>query len=351
MAVTLGELAKVIGATLRAPDDAAGDRPVTGCASLQGAGPEQVAFLANPKYIAQVRSTDAAAVIVAPNVEAADKVLLVADDPYFAFRNAMVALHGFREHPQPSDGPISPLAVIDQAAEIGEGTVVHPFAVITAGAKIGRDCVIYPHCFVGPAVRIGDQCLLYPSVTVYDRCVLGDRVTLHAGCVIGQDGFGYATHDGAHHKIPQAGNVVVEDDVEMGANCSIDRATMGSTVIGAGTKFSNSVTVGHGTKVGRHNLYVALVGLAGSVETGDYVAMGGQVGVAGHLRIGHQVKIAATSGVMEDIPDHTDVGGTPALPLTEAKRVHLHLQRLPQLVNRIKKLERELEKLRRSVAE
>jgi UDP-3-O-[3-hydroxymyristoyl] glucosamine N-acyltransferase len=304
-----------------------------------------VSFLANPKYFDRVASTNASAVIVAPGVEAPGKTLLIAKDPYFAFRNAVVELHGFRKHPQPADGPISRLAVIHPTAKIGEGTVVHPFCVVEANATIGKGCILYPHVFVGPSAKVGDDCQLYPNVVIYDQCVLGNRVTLHAGCVIGQDGFGYATHKGAHHKIPQVGNAVIEDDVEMGANCAIDRATIGSTVIGHGTKFSDAVTIGHGTKVGRHNLYVAMVGLAGSVETGDYVVIGGQSGVAGHLKIGHQSQIAASSGVMTDIPDKTQFGGTPAMPLTEAKRIHLMSLRLPDLLDRVKKLERQLKKL------
>lgn len=345
----LRELAEKIGADLHPAHPEDGERVVTGCGRLEDAKLTEVTFLTNQKYAPQLEATRAAAVIVGAKVECDGKTLLRAADPYFAFRNAVVTLYGFREHPVPADGPVSRLAVIDPSATIGAGTVVHPFAVIAAGVRVGRNCVIYPHAFIGPDAVIGDDCLLYPGVTIYDRCVLGNRVTLHAGTVIGQDGFGYATHKGEHHKIPQVGNAVVEDDVEMGANCSVDRATIGSTVIGKGTKFSNSVVIGHGSKVGRHNLYVGHVGLAGSVETGDYVVMGGRVGIAGHLKIGHQVQIAATSGVMSDIPDKGTWGGTPAMPLNEAKRIHLSTTRLPDLIARVKHLEREVEKLREAL--
>jgi UDP-3-O-[3-hydroxymyristoyl] glucosamine N-acyltransferase len=338
----LTELAEAIGAELRLPQGVDAEREVRGCAALDDAGPEEVSFLANPRYAAKVATTRAAAVIVGTGVDCEGRTLLRTADPYFAFRNAVVALHGFRTHPAGN----SSLAVIDPTASVGEGCTIHPFAVVSAQARVGKRCVLYPHTFIGPGAVVGDDCQLFPGVTVYDRCVLGNRVTLHAGTVIGQDGFGYATHKGAHHKIPQVGNAVVEDDVEMGANCSIDRATVGSTVIGKGTKFSDCVTIGHGCKVGQHNLYVALVGLAGSVETGDYVVMGGQVGVAGHLKIGHQAQIAATSGVMTDIPDKSQYGGTPAMPLNDAKRSHLSVQRIPDLIARVKQLEREVEKLR-----
>lgn len=348
--LTLKELAERIGATVAGPRaEADGDRTVRACARLEDAGPDDVSFLANPKYQGQVATSRALAVIVAPHADCVQgRTTLIADDPYFAFRNAVVALHGFRRHPDTTlgDASISDVAVIDSSAQIGEGTIVHPFAVISRGARIGANCVIYPHTFIGPNVSIGDNCILFPGVVVYDGCTIGNRVTIHAGCIIGQDGFGYATHNGAHQKIPQIGNVIIEDDVEMGANCAIDRATVGSTIVGAGSKLSDLVAIGHGTKVGKHNLLVALVGLAGSVETGDYVAMGGQVGVAGHLKIGNYAQIAATSGVMEDVPEGQKIGGTPAMPLTEAKRIHLSTLRLPDLIARVKRLERELEKLK-----
>ena len=361
MSMTLRELAERIGATMQLCDQTVADRRIDGCASLDAADEHDVAFLANPKYAAQFAASRAAAVIVASNVANDGKNLLVADDPYFAFRNAMVELYGWREHPPVvsdqatlhasvqqglDEGRISDKAMIHPTARIGADTQVHPFAVIGRGVTVGSNCIIYPHTFIGPDAEVGDACLLYPNVTIYERCVLGDRVTLHSSCVIGQDGFGYATHGGAHHKIPLAGNAVIEDDVEMGAHCSVDRATMGSTVIGQGSKFSNGVTIGHGSQVGKHNLVVALVGLAGSVHTGDYVSMGGQVGVAGHLKIGDRAQIAAQSGVMMDVPADASVGGTPAHPLSDAKRVALHAMRLPDLVARLRKLERELERLK-----
>lgn len=345
MELTLQELAQTIGAELRCAPGDDPQRTISGCARLEDAGPQQVAFLANPRYVNQLETTDAAAVIVAPEVDCPGKTTLIARDPYFAFRNAMLKLHGFREHPLPGGEPISPMAVIDPSARIGANAIIHPFAVISADVVIGDHCVIYPHTFIGPGVRIGHDCILYAHVIIYEDCVLGDRVALHSGTVIGQDGFGYATRQGRHHKVPQTGNVVIEDDVEMGANCSVDRATLGATVIAAGTKFSDAVTIGHGCHVGQHNLFVGQVGLAGSVNTGDYVAMGGQVGVAGHLSIGDQVQIAATSGVMNDIPEGETWGGAPAMPLNQAKRIHLHTIRLPDLVARVKKLERLIEKL------
>lgn len=346
VALTLEQLADRIGATVRSSGDAGASVMIERCASLADAGPGDVSFLANPRYVDMLPRTNASAVIVSADVNTGDRPALIAEDPYFAFRQAMLALHRWREHSEViaagpgASGPAHPGAQIDPSVRI------HPSAVICENATIGRDCVIYPNVFIGPDVRIGADCVLYAGVTIYEACVLGDRVSLHAGCSIGQDGFGYATHDGAHHKIPPAGNVVIADDVEMGANCAVDRATMGSTIIGIGTKFSNGVTIGHGCRIGTHNLFSGMVGFAGSIRTGDYVVIGGQVGVAGHLTIGHRVQIAAQSGVMENIPDDTRVGGSPALPLADAKRRHIHTQRLPDLVARLKQLERDVEQLK-----
>jgi len=341
MSMTLQELATKIGATIQGD----GSRSVSACAALDKAGPSDLSFLANPKYIKMLADTQAGAVVLGQaDAALAPKSLtvLLAKDPYFAFRQAVVELHGFRKHP---GSGISPQAVIHPTATLGSDCIIHPLVVIEEGAVIGDRTVIYPHSYVGKNARVGEDCQLFANVTVYDECILGNRVTLHAGCVIGQDGFGYATHQGRHHKIPQVGHVVVEDDVEMGAGCTIDRATIGVTRIGAGTKFSDLVAIGHGASIGRHNLFVAQVGIAGSTETGDYVVMGGQVGVAGHLRIGHQVKLAAKSGVMDDIPDKAVWGGQPAVEMSLMKRSMLLIMRLPDIFSEFRKLQRRVSKL------
>lgn len=344
--MTLEQLATKIHATVRGN----GSRAVTACAAIDEAGPEHLTFVANRKYLSHLKTTRAAAVIIGPK-DAADAppslTLLLADDPYFAFRNAMIALHGWRQHPAPG---ISPQAFVDDTAVVEDLCTIRPFAYIAPRARIGRRCVLYPGTYVGKDAVLGDDCVLYPNVVVYDKCVLGDRVTLHAGTVIGQDGFGYATHalpdhPPAHHKIPQAGNVVIEDDVEMGANCSIDRATIGSTYIRKGTKFSDGVTIGHGCDVGPHNLLVAQVGLAGSVTTGKYVVMGGQVGVAGHLTIADRVQIAAKAGVMHDLEAAKNYGGEPAVEFSDAKRQILSLARLPDMLATVRKLQKRINEL------
>ena len=355
------DLAHAVGATLSGDINA----EVTRCAPLPEAGPGDLTFLNNRRYAHLLPNTRASAVILQPGDvpdAPAGAALFVTDDVYLAFRHAMAALHGDRPRAEPG---ISPLAVVDDTAELGERCTVHPGAYIAPHAVVGDRTVLYPGVYVGEGARIGDDCTLYPNVCVYDGCTLGDRVTLHAGTVIGQDGLGYATSprkprqgegdadcDGdapadevIHHKVPPAGNAVVEDDVEMGANCSVDRATLGSTVIGAGTKFSNSVTIGHGARIGRHNLFVAQVGVAGSTTTGEYCVFGGQVGVGGHLVIGSRVQIAASSKVMHDIPDGETWGGTPARPFTDMKRILLQQQRLPEMAAELKRLRRRLDAL------
>ncbi len=342
MATTLEQLAQQIGAEVRGDPTAL----VLRCAGLEEAGPEDVSFLANRKYAKLLSTTKAAAVIIsAAEAELADGLtLLVADDPYFAFRQAVVALHGFRQHPEPQ-GAGDARQWIDPSASVGQDCTLFPMTYIAAGAKIGHRCVIYPYCFVGPDAVIGDDCVLFPNVTVYDGCVLGDRVVLHAGCVIGQDGFGYATHRGRHCKIPQIGNVVIEDDVEMGACCVVDRATVGSTRVGQGTKFSDLVAIGHGARIGAHNLLVAQVGIAGSSQTGTHVVMGGQAGVAGHIKIGDMAQIAAKAGVKDDLPANGQYGGQPAQPFHQTKRSLVAVSRLPDLVQDFRKLQKRVAEL------
>ncbi|MEM9418352.1 MAG: UDP-3-O-(3-hydroxymyristoyl)glucosamine N-acyltransferase [Planctomycetota bacterium] len=344
--IKLVELAELIGATLQGNPEA----EIVGCATLEDAGSGELSFLNNSRYINQLKITKAEAVVVSPeDAERANGcAVLISENPYFAFRQAMVKLHGFR--PQPAVG-ISTQAYIDETAIVGELCTVRPFAYVAPGAQLGDRVILYPGCYIGKKAVIGNDTVLHPGVCVYDRSVIGDRVTIHANTVIGEDGLGYATakRDGddevRHHKIPQAGNAVIGDDVEIGANCSIDRAALGSTVIGDGTKLSDNVVIGHGVKLGRFNMIVAHVGIAGSTTTGDYVTMGGQAGLAGHLKIGSHVTIAADAKVMTDIPDGETWGGTPATPLNDAKRMVLSQKRVPAMATQIKALERRIAEL------
>ena len=326
MTITLRELAAEIGATVDGGDP---ETRVSAVNTLEDAGPGDVSFLSNGKYVRLLDTTRAAAVIAAAAVRSNRVALLRTADPYFAFRQAVVKLHGYRRHPH--DG-VHPAAHVDPTATVGAGTVV------------------YPGVYIGPRARVGRDCILYPNVVVYDDCVLGDRVILHAGTSIGHDGFGFSTHrepggEAMHYKIPQVGNVIVEDDVEIGANCAVDRATLGSTMIGRGTKFSNLISIGHGTRIGPHGLLVGLVGIAGSTKVGHHVTLAGQVGIAGHLEIGDRVVVAAQSGVINDVPDQTTLMGAPALPAAQARRVYAVFTQLPTLLERIKRLEQQVVEL------
>ncbi len=337
--ITLGELAERLGGVLTGE----AEKVIRGVGGLSEAGGDEIAFLANAKYERFMSATKAAAVIVAEDYDGAGESLIRCEDPYFAFRQAMVELYGFRRHPFSG---IDASARIDPTAKVSDNAAVAQFVTVGPGAEIGDGAVLYPGVFVGPDVKIGSGCVIYPNVVLYDGTILGERVTIHAGTVIGQDGFGYATHAGKHEKIPQAGWVEIGDDVEIGACCAIDRATMGATVIAAGTKFSNLVAIGHGTKVGKHCLFVAQVGVAGSTTIGDYCALAGQAGVVGHIKIGNNVRVGAKAGVINDVADDQEVLGAPAVPRSQARRAYSMLNQLPRLRETLRKLAADVAKLK-----
>ncbi|MFP4105541.1 MAG: UDP-3-O-(3-hydroxymyristoyl)glucosamine N-acyltransferase [Phycisphaerae bacterium] len=338
--LTLAELAEKLGGSLQGD----GDTVVTGVASLQEAADSEISFLANPRYVSQMESTSAAAVIVSEDYDGPGPALIRCEDPYFAFRNAMVLFYGFRE---PEFEGIDERANIADSAEIGENARIAAFVTVADAAIVGDNCVLYPGVYIGPGAKIGDDCILHANTVIYDGCVLGDRVTLHANCTIGQDGFGYATHQGRHHKIPVAGIAEIGDDVEMGANCSVDRATLGATKVGSGTKFSNSVTIGHGTTVGRGCLFVAQVGIAGSAEIGDYCVFGGQTGVAGHLKVTGGVMTGGKTIVTSEVKKPGKYWGYPAIPLEVARKVAVTQSKLPEMRREMRRMSRELEQMRR----
>ncbi|MFW6133693.1 MAG: UDP-3-O-(3-hydroxymyristoyl)glucosamine N-acyltransferase [Planctomycetota bacterium] len=350
--MTLGELAEHVGGRLQGDPQ----RTVRGVAPVDAAGDDEVSFLANEKYERHAAETRAAALLVANDFDApvADGTALIrCDDPYYAFRQTMVAFHGFR---RPPFAGIDDRAVIHPNAELADDVACGPFVTVAAGARIGPGCVLYPGAYVGRDCTLGANCTLHANVVLYERTVLGERVTVHAGSSVGQDGFGYATHAGdngrlRHEKIPQAGWVELEDDVEIGAGCAIDRAAMGPTIVGAGTKFSNLVAIGHGTKLGRGCLLVAQAGLAGSVQVGDYCVFAGQCGVVGHVRIGDGARIGAQAGVTNDVPPGQEMLSSPAIPLAEARRSMVAFARLPELRRTVKRLTDEVEALKRRLAD
>lgn len=320
-------------------------RAVAGVATLEDATATEVSFLSNPKYERMLDETRAGAVLMKPEIARPEHVTaLRTADPYAAVTVLLVALHGYRKHRRPA-APAGP-ATIAETATVGENATIYPGVTIDEHSVIGKNAVLYPGVYIGPRCRVGDNVLLYPNVVIYDDCVLGDRVTIHAGTVIGNDGLGYAPVNDQWVKIPQIGNVVIEDDVEIGANCSIDRATLGRTRIGRGTKTSNLIAIGHGTDVGEHCMFVAQVGLAGSVKVGHHVTLAGQVGTVGHIRIGDRATIGAKAGVVNDVPDNETYLGQPAIPIKDMKRQVVYVQRLPELAKQVKALEAEVAALK-----
>jgi UDP-3-O-[3-hydroxymyristoyl] glucosamine N-acyltransferase len=334
---TLGEIAEHVGACLL------GDPAIVirAANTLGNAQEGDISFLANRKYEKQLETTQASAVIVRRQVESAKVPLLISEDPYYAFMHVMVLFYGYRKH---SQAGISPRASIHETAKIGRDCQIYDFATVAAHAKIGDGCVIYPCAYVGEGSTLGDRCIVYPNVTIYDGCQIGSRVTIHASSTIGVDGFGYATHKGEHHKIPQVGRVIIEDDVEIGSSCGIERGTLENTVVGKGSKLGDLVTIGHGTKLGSHCLLVAQIGIAGSTTLGHHCVIGGQVGIVGHITIGNNVTIGAQAGVVNSIPDGVTVLGAPAIDANLARRAYTMLQHLPEMRQDIRRLQRKLRK-------
>jgi UDP-3-O-[3-hydroxymyristoyl] glucosamine N-acyltransferase len=335
---TLGEIAEHVGGRVY------GDPGIVihAAATLGQAQPGDISFLANRRYERQLYTTKASAVIVAEEIADAPMALLVAKDPYYAFMQVMVVLYGHRWHKETG---ISSQASIATTAAIGAGCHIQNFATVEDDVQIGQRCVIYPCVYIGRGVRIGDDGILYPGVAIYEGCRIGNRVTIHANSTIGDDGFGYATHEGVHHKIPQVGGVVIEDDVEIGSCCGIERGTLDDTVIGQGCKIGDLVAIGHGTKIGPHCLLVPQVGIAGSTTVGRHCVIGGQAGIVGHITIGNNVTIGGRAGVINSVPDGQTVLGAPAIDADQARRAYAMLPYLPQMRQDIRALQNKLAKI------
>lgn len=335
---SLGELADYVDAKLIGNPDI----KIKSAATLNRAGKGDISFLANDKYEKQLKTTKASAVIVGKRIIHASIPFLIAEDPYYAFMRIMVLLHGHRTHKKIG---ISPKAEISDNARIGTDCDIHHSVTITDGVEIGDGCIIYPAAYIGRDTHVGNNCIIYPNVVIYDGCKIGDNVIINANSAIGEDGFGYASHKGKHHKIPQAGTVVIEDDVEIGSCCCIERGTLGDTIISQGSKLGDMVTIGHGTKIGAHCLLVAQVGIAGSTTLGHHCIIGGQVGIVGHITIGNNVMIGAQAGVINNIPDNKIVLGSPAIESNIAKRAYSLIRNLPEMRQNIRKLKKQIEQI------
>lgn len=334
MKKTLGEIARFLHGCL------AGDEGIviTGATNIEAAGNTEITFAA-PPHIEEAKSSRAAAVLLPEDVQDFPLPAIYVKEPRAAFAKLLELF----APPLHIPAGVSPLAFVAKSAEVAEGASVMPFAVVDEYVKIGADAILYPHVYVGQYAQIGEKSVLYASVTVRERCRVGRRCVLHANSVVGSDGFGFTTANGVHTKVPQVGNVVIEDDVEIGSHVGIDRATTGSTVIGRGTKIDNLVHVGHNCKIGPGNLIVAQTGISGSTTTGSNVTFGGQVGTVGHIHIGGNSVYAARSGIISDMPEGVFCAGFPVQSHQEWLRMQAAMKRLPELVKKVKQLERALE--------
>lgn len=315
---------------------------ITGISGIKEAKQGDITFLANTRYLPLIHQTKASAVITSRDIKEAPLPILQTDNPSLAFAK-MVQLIAPSEirHPQ----GIHPTAVIGKGVVLGKEVSVEPYAVIDDEAIIGDQTVLYMGVYVGHRAKIGSECLIYPHVTIRERVEIGNRVIIHSGSVIGSDGFGFSTVRGVHHKIPQIGTVVVEDDVEIGANVTIDRARFDKTWIKKGTKIDNLVQIAHNVVVGENSVIVAQTGISGSTLIGNNVILAGQSGIVGHVSIGDNAVVAAQSGVSKSIPPNTCVFGSPAKPFAQAKRTNAYIQRLPELAKTIARLQKRIEEL------
>lgn len=342
---TLSELANTLRGTV------VGDNTVAVCqlSPIDNILPGSLVFAEGADNLQKAEQSEAAAILVSPSVSSSPKALIQVENPLKAFIQLIEIFH-----PQPRFIPgVHPTAVIAEGVKIGRDAYIGPYVVIGADSSVGDSAVLKGHNHIGRGVRIGNESCLNPHVTVYDNCQLGDRVIIHAGTVIGSDGFGYTYMDGQHLKIPHAGNVTIEDDVEIGANTVIDRATLGATRIGAGSKIDNLVQVAHSVQLGKQNILCAFTGIAGSTTSGDRVIFAANVGVSDHVRIDNDVVLGARAGVPPR--KHLKAGavylGSPARPKDKAIEHELSVSRIPGLKKNIQRMQERIETLTKRLAE
>ncbi len=329
----LSDLAARIGARL----DGEGSAVVTGIASLEDAVPGQVSFLANPKYTGLALASKASAIIAKKRLEGSSAAFLISENPYYAYACAVELFHP----PARPPAGISPAARVHPGARLGKDVSIGPFVSIGDGAVVGARTALFPGVVIGEGASVGDDCLLYPNVVLYHGVRVGSRVILHAGAVIGSDGFGFAPSREGFRKIPQVGTVEIEDDVEIGANTTVDRAALGVTRIRRGTKLDNLIQVGHNVVIGSDTVIAAQTGISGSSKIGSRVMMGGQVGIGGHIEVGDGIMLAAKSGVGGSLAasESKAWSGIPVMPHPIWLRMVTLLPRLPELFRRVKRLE------------
>lgn len=344
MEFTLREIAKLVGGEVVGDPDTV----ITGISGIQEAQAGDITFLANPKYQPLLKTTKASAVITSRDVAESVKPLVRADNPSRAF-SKLVEMATSSQVGRPQG--IHDTAVIHATACVGKNVAIGPCTIIEENAVIGDNTVIYGGCYIGSQVQVGCNCLVYPHVTLRERVTIGNRVILHSGVVVGSDGFGFILVEDMPEKIPQLGTVVIEDDVEVGANVTIDRARFDKTLIGKGTKIDNLVQIGHNVMTGPNCIIIAQTGISGSTHLGKGVILAGQTGIAGHITIGDGAVVAAQAGVSKSIPAGEKVWGTPAKPHMTEKRINASLQKLPELNKKVKELEQTIENLKKRLGD
>ena len=343
MKKTLNEIAAFLGGSV----DGDGGVVIERLQGIDEAGPGDLTFVANPKYRKRMETTGASAILVAPGTTCAGKNLLIVGTPYVALGQLLALFH-------PEDEEIAGIsrnATVEAGADVSPEAVVYPGVHVCRGARVERQAVLYPGVFIGRDAVVGEASILYPGVTVYRRCRIGRRVVLHAGVVVGSDGFGFALPGQENRKIPQVGTVQIDDDVEIGANTTIDRGTLGRTWIQRGVKIDNLVQIAHNVVIGEHSIIVAQVGISGSTQLGKGVLIGGQAGIVGHIRIGDGVMAAAQSGVHKDIPPGRIVAGSPHMPHREWLKMEACLPKLPEMRETLAALQRRVEALEKEKKE
>jgi UDP-3-O-[3-hydroxymyristoyl] glucosamine N-acyltransferase len=338
MKKTLKEIAAFVDGVVVGDDSVV----ITGVAGIKEACEGDITFLANPKYFPLIDKTRASAIVASAELEKSSKPIIRVENPSLAFAKIVASLAPTEvTHPK----GVHPSAVLGKNVSLGKNAAIGAYAVIEDEVSIGDNTIIYAGCFVGHHTRIGNNTLIYPNVSIRERISIGNGVIIHSGTVIGSDGFGFVTIKGQHHKIPQIGTVEIGDDVEIGANVTIDRARFDKTIIGRGTKIDNLVQIAHNVVVGENSLIVAQVGISGSTIIGNNVTLAGQVGIVGHISIGDNAIVMAQAGVSKSIPAGTMAWGYPAKPVEVAKRVNASVQNLPRLYRAVVELKKKIEEL------
>jgi UDP-3-O-[3-hydroxymyristoyl] glucosamine N-acyltransferase len=338
MRKTLREIAEFLQGEIVGDDSVI----ITGISGIKEAASGDITFLANPKYLPLIDKTQASAIITSRQIKSAPKPIIRTENPSLAFSRLVSLLHpSLTRHPKGRHAT----AVLGQGVSLGKDVAIGAHAVIEDGVTIGDNTVVYAGCYIGPDTRIGKDTVIYPHVSVRERVVIGERVIIHSGAVIGSDGFGFVDVEGKHLKIPQAGIVEIGDDVEIGANVTIDRARFDKTIIGSGTKIDNLVHIAHNVVTGENCIIIAQAGVSGSTILGKNVTLAGQAGLVGHITVGDNAIVAAQGGVTKSVPPDTIVSGYPARPHEKAKRINACIQNLPRLYEMVNELKKKIEGL------